>query len=318
MIRGCVRGSGMNLDNRIQAEDANVLETDSKRWSSISLERGRAPDFLYIGAPRCGSTWLYKALRAHPDIYVPDGKGINFFDSNFDRGPQWYFSHFARAKPVQIVGEVSHDIYAHPQAAARIARVLPKARLILCLREPVDFARSVVHWWHTHTNQFGSTPDEMMSHAHFDALLNYRGNIETLQEYVGYERLKIVFFEDLKRSPASVLRDIFHFLEVEPKFGSDSIERPVNTTRPARFPSLTKGAFRIGAEMRRLGGGRLVERMKTYTLIQTLLYRSAERAARMQLPEDRLVKLRRRLEPDYRHLERLVGRPLPSEWFPTT
>ena len=53
------------------------------------------PDFLVIGTQRGGTTSLYRYLQQHPCV-VPAvlNKGIHYFDTNFDRGPSWYRSHF--------------------------------------------------------------------------------------------------------------------------------------------------------------------------------------------------------------------------------
>ena len=38
------------------------------------------PHFIGIGAPRCGTTWTFKMLRLHPDVWIP-WKELHFFDS---------------------------------------------------------------------------------------------------------------------------------------------------------------------------------------------------------------------------------------------
>jgi hypothetical protein len=39
------------------------------------------PNFLGIGAPRCGTTWLHKMLEQHPDVWLPPIKEVHYFDS---------------------------------------------------------------------------------------------------------------------------------------------------------------------------------------------------------------------------------------------
>ena len=68
----------------------------------------RCPNFLYIGTRKAGSTWLYSVLASHPDVYMAPGKGLYFFDNNYDRGSEWYRHHFAAAGRESIVGEVMH------------------------------------------------------------------------------------------------------------------------------------------------------------------------------------------------------------------
>lgn len=44
------------------------------------LDSGTGPHFIGIGAPRCGTTWTFKMLRLHPEIWIP-WKEMHFFDS---------------------------------------------------------------------------------------------------------------------------------------------------------------------------------------------------------------------------------------------
>src|SRR5262245_19377802 len=53
------------------------------------------PAFIMIGAQRCGTTSLFRALVAHPQVMSPAfRKGINYFDLNYFRGERWYTGHF--------------------------------------------------------------------------------------------------------------------------------------------------------------------------------------------------------------------------------
>lgn len=45
------------------------------------------PDFLIIGAPRCGTTWLSRSLRQHPAVWLPPEKELNYFNYAIVRGP---------------------------------------------------------------------------------------------------------------------------------------------------------------------------------------------------------------------------------------
>lgn len=117
------------------------------------------PDFLIIGAHRAGTTSLYSALAQHPCVLpnfprLQHIKGVRYFDQHFHRGTAWYLSHFPtvacrssagrlRGSPM-LVGEASPYYLFHPLAAERAAALLPHARLIALLRNPVERAYS--HW----------------------------------------------------------------------------------------------------------------------------------------------------------------------------
>ncbi len=46
-----------------------------------TARRGLGPNFLGIGAPRCGTTWLHRMLREHPQVWLPPVKEVHYFDS---------------------------------------------------------------------------------------------------------------------------------------------------------------------------------------------------------------------------------------------
>jgi hypothetical protein len=107
------------------------------------------PDFLIIGAQKCGTTFLYQLLVQHPFVKPAFGKEIHYFDLNFGRGDNWYRSHFplqVRKNRRYITGEASPYYLFHPHAARRASTVLPRAKLIVLLRNPVD--RALSHYQH--------------------------------------------------------------------------------------------------------------------------------------------------------------------------
>src|SRR5215470_4416040 len=120
------------------------------RWTSS----GRMlPTFLIIGAQRCGTTSLFKAIAEHPAVVPPTfHKGVHYFDINYPRGIDWYQGHFptrfagrratAGLDVPPATGESSPYYLHHPAAPARIAAALPDVKLIALLRDPVERAFS--------------------------------------------------------------------------------------------------------------------------------------------------------------------------------
>jgi hypothetical protein len=117
------------------------------------------PDYLIIGTHRAGTTSLHECLLEHPCVApnfpsVQRIKGVRYFDEHFRESVAWYRSHFPtvayrgwlqqiRRQPV-LAGEASPYYLFHPLAAQRAATILPKAKLIVLLRNPIDRAYS--HW----------------------------------------------------------------------------------------------------------------------------------------------------------------------------
>jgi hypothetical protein len=104
------------------------------------------PDFLILGAQKAGTTALYAYLRRHPDITGPSWKEVSYFDRQYRRGTAWYRGNFPLRSDDRIVGEASPSYLFHPEAPERVARLLPDARLIALLRDPVERAYS--HYQH--------------------------------------------------------------------------------------------------------------------------------------------------------------------------
>lgn len=125
----------------------------------------RQPDYLIIGAQRCGTTSLYSYLAQHPQIVPAEKKEVHFFDLNFHQGVDWYREKFPNiAKCVSqetatatreagnkyisgfISGEASPYYLFHPFVPQRVHQLFPEIKLIVLLRNPVE--RTISHYYH--------------------------------------------------------------------------------------------------------------------------------------------------------------------------
>jgi Sulfotransferase family len=115
--------------------------------------RGKLPDFFVVGHPKSGTTALNAMLSGHPQIYIPDLDGAQFFAPELHPPPRDsdtypntladYMALFEGAGQGQRAGEVSPSYLWSRAAAARIAEVAPDARIIAIFREPASFLRSL-------------------------------------------------------------------------------------------------------------------------------------------------------------------------------
>ena len=112
---------------------------------------GRLPDFVIIGAQRCGTSSLYSYLIEHPQIAPATRKELHYFDLNYAAGDEWYRSQFPQFPDtpfdgrLTVTGEASPYYLFHPMAAERCASVVPDAKLIVMVRDPVERAYSHYH-----------------------------------------------------------------------------------------------------------------------------------------------------------------------------
>jgi len=114
------------------------------------------PDFLIIGGQRCGTTSLYNYLLGHPQVLAPLVKETQFFTYQWPRGRGWYRAQFpmdlrrraagSAASPALTFDATPYYLF-HPCAAERAASVVPQARILALLRDPVERAYS--HYQHS-------------------------------------------------------------------------------------------------------------------------------------------------------------------------
>lgn len=114
------------------------------------------PDFIVIGAQKCGTTSLYHYLKKHPCISMASQQEVHYFDLNYGKGTDWYRAHFPASLSKNlvkqmfardlIIGESSPYYIFHPAVPQRISELLPEVKLIALLRNPVERAQS--HYYH--------------------------------------------------------------------------------------------------------------------------------------------------------------------------
>jgi hypothetical protein len=139
-LRNLALKEGFRLENELRA----------KEWRAAGqTEPEVLPDFLIIGAQKCGTNSLYDLLTQHPHVERAITKELNYFNLHFEKGIEWYRSQFPLPRRKEerkpITGEATPDYLFYSDAASRAAKVVPQARLIVLLRNPVDRAYSHYH-----------------------------------------------------------------------------------------------------------------------------------------------------------------------------
>jgi len=133
----------------------NIFRKRDRRFRAYTSFFRVMPDYIIIGAQRCGTTSLYNYLIQHPCIIPARKKEIHYYDNNYKKGIGWYKSSFPLFlhknlikffKGFSITGEASPYYIFHPLVAKKINDALPGIKLICILRNPVDRAYS--HYQH--------------------------------------------------------------------------------------------------------------------------------------------------------------------------
>jgi len=267
----------------------------------------RLPDFLGVGQPRAGTSWLDSVLRGH--VGLPrDIKEVDFFVKNYARGLDWYARYFAGCDPALPAGEICPSYFGSDEARARIAQAIPECRIICTFRDPV--ATHFSFWKLARRNAWTALDFESYPPPGFD-------NGKRLREWratFGRERVLALLYDDLEASSQSYLDQICGFIgiaRIELSGGAGALK--VN-----RFERMPRSHYwaRKGRKLRdclqsheRWGAINLLARAGVWRLCFD------GGAPFPLLDRDVEMQLRRRLLPQIESLEAELGRDL-GRWKP--
>jgi len=302
------------------------------------------PNFFLAGAHKSGTTSRYFYLKQHPQVFMPALKEPHFF-SRFRPYSEMPFPHprvsdgaaylrlFSKAAGYKAVGEASSSYLCDERAAGRIHAVIPHAKIVIVLRDPVGraysqylmdvregwqtlpFYEALLEDWNRPQKGWG------VSHMYVEPGL-YREQLERYLNVFGPKQVLVLLFADL-RSPEGrrkMLAELVRFLELDPAY-LDRIDtsQVENDFAVARW----NWSRRVAASWwaRRLAMVLVPARAGSLFLVKMRLYdrfflRPGVKPAMDEKARDWLCSI---YEDDVAGLERLLGRDFPelrANWSP--
>ena len=237
------------------------------------------PDFFIAGAPKAGTTAVHAALARHPALYMSAVKEPKFFltdgppptrggpgDVQTYREHVWqrddYEALFAPAPAGTLRGESTPFYLYNRDAQRRIRALIPDARLIVILRDPVERAHS--NWAHLWSAGLDPVDDFVLACAEeqrrieagwadfwrYTALGRYGEQLEHLYSVFPRDQVLVFRYRALLESPALVLDRICAFLGV-PQGVLAEVPRENVTAHPAALvPAPGRGQGPAGQQRR--------------------------------------------------------------------
>ena len=193
------------------------------------------PNLLIIGAPKCGTTSLHEYLALHPDVWMSRNKELKFFtrDDWRDR-VEWYEAQFPDPAAARGESTPGYSMYPFlPSVAERAHELIPEARLIYVVRDPIQRAVAnfveFVHLRYEDRSIGDALADvEDPANPHI-CPSRYATQLELYLRYFDPERVLVIDNADLLEHRDETLREAFHFLDVDPSFTSPEFDRTHNT-----------------------------------------------------------------------------------------
>jgi hypothetical protein len=184
-------------------------------------------DFIGIGVEKAATYWIADCLREHPEVCFSDKKELAFFNEfdqhfltvrnpRYSRGIEWYKKHFKDCEKGKIKGEFTPTYLYSEETAKRIKKYFPEAKLILCLRNPVDRAFSQ----YLHDRSTG-----VIKNISFEEALAASDSYIEKGKYYKYLRLYLKHFkknqilvlltDDIKKDPKKTIKKIYKFVGIK-------------------------------------------------------------------------------------------------------
>jgi Sulfotransferase family len=181
------------------------------------------PDFVGIGAQRCGTTWWFGgALQPHPQVATPPGrpKELHFFDRYWTQEVETDFAtRYARFFPRpegSISGEWTPGYMCDPWTVPLLAEAAPEARYLILLRDPVERYQSGISPVLRQSRERGYDPLNIViaNHAVLHSL--YYRQVKRAFEILGKDRVLVLQYERCVDDPLGQMQHTQRFLGLEP------------------------------------------------------------------------------------------------------
>ena len=196
------------------------------------------PNFFIVGAPKCGTSSLAHWLGSHRQIFFAPGKEPHFFNTDEHRSYtvlKDYEALFQAAGPEhRALGEASTWYLYSKTAIANIEAYNPKARYIVCLRNPIEMAPSLheqkvflgyeneprfAKAWALNAERARGRAKSIWCknprHLDYGSACKIGEQLAALLRIVPRERVMTLLLEDMKQDPGKAYRDTLAFLGLE-------------------------------------------------------------------------------------------------------
>ena len=227
------------------------------------------PNFLVIGAPRAGTTWIDENLRRHPEVFLPQKKELHFFDMNFEKGMQYYEAFFGAWRGQNAVGEAT-PAYLHSACKNNIPLLirqsLPRVKLIASLRHPVEraYSRYLNSYAKYDHNARLSFQDKLLQKPEFIHEGYYFRQLKPYFELFPRDDILVLLYDDMQSDPKGFMRRVYEFIGVNPSIETGFEGAKINTAAGKRNLARSKLLWFASRGLSRLNLHTAASRLKSF------------------------------------------------------
>jgi len=284
----------------------------------------RWPNLFIVGAPKAGSTSFYNYLKEIPGIYMSPIKETDYFSINLYpkndhsrqiRDKKQYLGLFEKVKDEKIVGEASVSYLSNPEAPKLIHQVVPSARIIISLRDPIDRVFShylmQVRYGRLKTSFHEQLQIELKHRTSYiepgmkPEVGLYFQNVKRYLDIFSRDQVKIIIFEDLIKNTKGIVEEILRFLGIN--YSLNDFEGLVEN--PFVVPRTQAAKYILGSITARKIAKQIIPKSTRRFLGQKVL---ATKQPKPKMDDDDKETLIKFYQDDAQKLQTLIERKL--EW----
>jgi hypothetical protein len=300
------------------------------------------PNFFMVGAPKCGTTAIYAYLKQHPDVFMPYFKEPNYFcrdmhkESDRHYGSKKYFSIRTEKQYMELykdwdgqkmIGDATPDHLYSKEAAKHIYEFNPKAKILIFVRDPVDF----IYSFHSQALFFSGEWEKDFRKAlgleeqrkkgkkippgvSFPSFLFYSERVKFSEQIKRYldifpkKNIKIVLFDDFKKDNRKVYKDIVRFLGID-----DEFEPEYKILNPSKVPRSMAINY-LFTFLSNLSIKRLIPTKIKYYISRMVKISNTKKSRRRPMDPRLKEELIKKFTPEVKALSKIVGRDLMKLW----
>ena len=285
------------------------------------------PNLFIVGAPKCGTTSMHSYLGAHPEVQFPVKKEPRYFGRDLHMEGRLsdsdYMDQFSAIRGVRYTGEAMVYKLFSATAAREIYEMFPESKIIIILRNPVDFMYSLyfqnryegIEKAETFEEALGkeielpADPSALKGVIDMPHRLYYRRNAQfgaQIQRYFNTfsaERILVLSFGEFVEKTEDVYQRTLSFLQLSPFIPPFSKENAAKRCRA----SWVRGFMKRPPKSIRVLSSFLLSKASKKWLNMIIKKANTAPLRKPSLRLDTRRRLETELEPDVQQIQKLTG-----------
>lgn len=271
------------------------------------------PFGLLMGPQRAGTTWVDRYLRSRGDVCLPEEvKEVFFFDRNYQRGVEFYKSHFKLSDQDKLAIEITATSFDHPEAAKRVKEVFGQNVKLVCpLRHPITRSYSL----YLHYLRYGIVNGTLQAAVEQVPQIlessHYKEHLSKWFDIFGRDNVTLIYQEELESDQLSFVKKLCDGLGLDFMEPSEEVQGRYNITTFSKFGFLAFLSQQLADFLRYYRLYFIINFAKSIGVKKLIFGKERPDAKKDNIPEEDLKFLKEKIGEEANKFEEFIGQDVP-------